>query len=327
MKYRVSLAPLALTLFLLAGCAAAPADSSASADRSAAGSAASSSADERLAALSAGEYAPLRAFVDENISAVPQATADQMVRALMAASEAFLPGASETFNNTAGASEAIAAACAADPSVSASVIAAGDRDRLTARMKDDALRELLEGDFSRGLCLVTAEGMYYLAVDYCEYAETYGAYVGSEVKDCLSILSAETKAPTTREEYLAVSPGELGRRAAACETFLKRYPDSAYAGTVQNLLLTAVWKLACPSPTDGLTDEGGRVTEEMTAVYRTLAADSERPVLRRLAQEMQDYIAAQPGGVVCENYDLSALTAHAETLNAQAQAQLAELYG
>lgn len=334
-----------LAAALLAGCTAGAGSSAAAAPSGAAASAGSASAvsssvsdsetaasaAQRLTALAGGDYGALRAFVDASIAAAPAATADRMADALIAASVQALPAATEYIygaDSDAIQQAILAARTGASGEIGKNgVICSADKAALLANMPAGEIKTALAGYLGQGLALLSAEGTYFFVVDYAEYADLYGPYTDGATAEFLTLTAAQTRQILVVEEYLCVSPRELGDRACAYEAFLTRYAGYAQAGTIRILLNQTLYKLTFPSPFDELVDSAGHVTADLLAVYTRLAAQQDCPVVQQAAKGMLDFIAAQPGGVVCQDYEMTALTDNASALRAQLDARLDALYG
>ena len=336
MKRSTILTPaLLLALLLLSGCGTAESKEPAalpSPSPSPSGSAAQP-LEDRLAALAGGDYAALRAFVDENLPNADAGTAGKMVQALVVSSENSLTPANDYIYSDQGGDPAVQEAIfTAVDSLNGAItpyrpVCAGDKQTLLDALPAGGVKDSLTAWFARGLCLECGEGSYYFAVDYPEYLDSYASAADPATAEFLHITSAESLEPLTVEEYLAVSPATLGERAAAYESFLAGSPDFPLGDTVRVLLNVAVAKLSFPSPFDSLTDEQGKVVPDMLAVYEKLAAEDGCPVIQSVSRDMLGYIAEQPDGVVCQNYDVTALNENSAAITAQAQKQIAQLYG
>ncbi len=331
---KLPLCSLLLAAALLTGCAAGAASAAQPAAQSApspAPSAAESAADTaalsaQLDELAAGDYAPLHSFVERNISAVPSALADRMALALFGASRQALTGANDYIYSEKGAAAQQAIRAAYPDGRAPSVISGADKTALLEKLDDGAVRSALRAWTEQGLALTSSEGSYYFVVDYPEYEALCSGYAGAEIREFLAIAAAETRQPLTNEEYLAVTPEELGRRAISYETFLAAHGDASCTSYVRILLNVAVYKLAHPAYSDGVLDNDGRVNTTMMSVYARLAGRDDCPVLQSICQGTLDAIRSQNGSIA-DGYDMSAFNEGADARTAGAQAQLDALYG
>ncbi|MGI5857638.1 MAG: hypothetical protein ACOX64_14470, partial [Candidatus Merdivicinus sp.] len=207
------------------------------------------------------------------------------------------------------------------------VVCAEDKDTLMENLPDGEIKETLSKWLEAGLCLKNGEGTYFFVVDYPEYWEEYGDMVDAATAEFLKLAAAETREATLVSEILSVDANTLCERAVAYETFLAQYPDFPMADTVRTYFNGAIFKLAYPTIHDRLVDEQGKVITELMVVYERLADREDCPVLQSVGQNMLDFIAAQPGGVVAQGYQTDALSEHASAVTTQARQLADELYG
>lgn len=334
MKQLKTLLALLAALAVLGGCANSAAGQPGDASRSESAPVEQSDSKElesQLGTLKTGDYAPLRDFVNTNVQAVSLETADKMVQALIEASEDVLIEATDYIYSEEGmaVTDAIYAVCEANPEllVHPAAIYSSDKDRLLENLQDSDLKDTLADYFNQGLGLASAEGTYYFDVDYVAYSEKFGTYIDGEMADYLDIMSTEALQPLTVEEYLAVSPAELGERATAYETYLQNYPNIDYLDNVRMLLQTAVWKLVSPSPFDGMTDDDGRLSSDFATVYSELADKEDCPVLQEAVQGILAFIDTQENGAIGQYDAMEELMITADDLYTQAEQHITDLYG
>lgn len=98
-------------------------------------------------------------------------------------------------------------------------------DKVLSRVKDPALRKLLIDLRDSGYKLRMMEGMVYPIVDYDTYTR-YQRYVSPDIKDYISLMAAESGAPSVGDAALLISWSEAIDRAVAQEAFIKAYPKS-----------------------------------------------------------------------------------------------------
>ena len=292
------------------------------------------SVEQQLSTLSGGEYTPLRAFVDENISSVSPELAGEMVQSLIlssiAASEKLLEASSEYIygENSREIQSAIVAAIPEEMAQRCQgVVCADDKNILMENLPDGEIKDTLSKFLEAGQCLRNGEGTYFFVVDYPEYWEKYGDKVDAATADFLKLAAAETREATLVSEILSVDANELCERAIAYETFLAQYPEFPMADTVRIYFNGTIYKLAYPTVYDRLVDDQGKVITDLMVVYERLAGREDCPVLQGVGQNMLDFIAAQPDGVVADGYDMDALSENASAVTGQAWQMADELYG
>ncbi|WP_339323463.1 hypothetical protein [Paenibacillus sp. FSL W8-0194] len=109
-----------------------------------------------------------------------------------------------------------------------------DLTSLISKTNDKSLKTLFAGARDSGYRIDTAEGMFYLVLDYPRLQKVR-PYVTNDIKSYIDIMTAETKAPFARDAALSVGWTEATKRALSDEAFLKSYPTSNRATQVKSL--------------------------------------------------------------------------------------------
>lgn len=192
-------------------------------------------------------------------------------------------------------------------------------------MDNPDFKKVLEQCFEDGLGLMNGEGTYYPVIDYYAMNAEYGQFANEELKAFLDLAGTETQKPLTVEEYLAVTPQELGDRALAYERFLVKYPDALYRDEVRNNLMVAIWKLVNPNPFDGMLNEDFTLSPELDMVYQQLLKADDAPVVQTSVRGILEF-AASMNGVLGTLDNEDALMEESYKLHDAASKQITELY-
>lgn len=309
--------------FILVGCAAEAANTTNSSQDT-------KDLSQQLLQLSAGEYEPLKLFVEESIDDASPELAGAMVRALIDAAEKELAPANAYIysEESRNIQDAITTAMTSDMIADGSSTFCGEsKNDLLEAMQDGEIKDHIAAWLVSGLGLSNGEGTYFFVVDYPEYLELYQEYVDDATASFLSIAAAETQKATLVSEVLSVDANELGNRAIAYETFLAEYADFPMKDHVRIYFNAVISKLAYPTVFDRLVDEQGRATTELMVVYERLAERQDCPALQQVAKDMLDFIEAQPDGIIAQGYDTDALSSNASEVVRAAQDKADTLYG
>lgn len=100
-----------------------------------------------------------------------------------------------------------------------------DLTSLIHKTSDKNLKALFKGARDSGYRLETAEGMFYLVLDYPRFQKVR-PYVTNDIKSYIDIMTAETKNRFANDAALSISWQEVIKRAQTQEAFVKSYPKS-----------------------------------------------------------------------------------------------------
>lgn len=92
-------------------------------------------------------------------------------------------------------------------------------------IKDEEASKLLEGTINLGYKVETTEGAFFPIIDYSFY-QKYFAYVTSDIKDYISIMTEESDGVPVKDAGLVISWEELLERACNQEKFLAEHKES-----------------------------------------------------------------------------------------------------
>lgn len=99
---------------------------------------------------------------------------------------------------------------------------------------DQELREILRETNMSGYRVETAEGMFFPVIDY-EFYRRYLAYLGSDFREYIEIMSLESSEPPAKDAALVIGWDEVIERALRQEKFLISFPESSKVPEVKNL--------------------------------------------------------------------------------------------
>jgi len=107
--------------------------------------------------------------------------------------------------------------------------------QLAEELQDDApLRNLLQAAATSGYKLESAEGSFFPVIDYGAYRK-YKMYVTKDIRDYISIMSAESDLPSAKDNGLIIAWTEVATRALSQESFIMAYPRSNRIAAVNSL--------------------------------------------------------------------------------------------
>ncbi|MHA6533760.1 hypothetical protein [Paenibacillus sp. BAC0078] len=106
--------------------------------------------------------------------------------------------------------------------------------KLAESTEDVSLRSLLKSAGESGYKLETAEGSFFPVIDYAAYRK-YKLYVTSDIRDYISIMGTEADLPSSKDNGLIISWGDVAARALAQEQFIQSYPKSNRISAVKAL--------------------------------------------------------------------------------------------
>jgi hypothetical protein len=117
----------------------------------------------------------------------------------------------------------------------ASVYKAGtSMAKLAESTGDLGLRALLKNAGESGYKLETAEGTFFPVIDYAAYRK-YKVYVISDIRDYITIMSAESDMPSSKDDGLVIGWSEVAARALNQEQFIESHPKSNRITAVKKL--------------------------------------------------------------------------------------------
>ena len=201
-----------------------------------------------------------------------------------------------------------------------------DKHTLIELMEKSELRDGIDQYLNQGLGLYNAEGSYYFGLDYSDYFERYGLMVSEDMHTYLSIMDKEAKEHLTIEEYLGVSFEELGKRAVSYETYLKNTEIEETKEDIRMLLMVSLWKLASPTPFDGMADDNFVIEEDMMKVYQELVMNDDTPVIQETVKGLLAFADSRENGVLGSYENSEELMNRSAELHKKADQRIKELY-
>ncbi|OKP97000.1 hypothetical protein [Paenibacillus sp. P46E] len=106
--------------------------------------------------------------------------------------------------------------------------------KLAETTQDVSLRDLLKSAGESGYKLETAEGSFFPVIDYGAYRK-YKVYVTNDIRDYISIMATEADLPSSKDNGLVISWGDVAARALAQEEFIQSHPKSNRMSAVKAL--------------------------------------------------------------------------------------------
>lgn len=97
--------------------------------------------------------------------------------------------------------------------------------KLAESVKDPELHILLVTAGDSGYKLDTAEGSYFPVIDYAAYRK-YKPYVMSDIREYITLMSAESDLPYAKDNGLVIAWTEVAERALRAEQFTRNFPKS-----------------------------------------------------------------------------------------------------
>ena len=92
------------------------------------------------------------------------------------------------------------------------------------KIKEPAIKNLIQAILADGFKLSSAEGMVYLELDYPQIRARFGRYATKPLAGYLGIMAQETSRHFADDAALMISPDELGRRIVTIEKYLGANP-------------------------------------------------------------------------------------------------------
>ncbi len=269
-------------------------------------------------------------YIEENISKVNVVTADAMLISFMTLAEeqSWTIGDDLLFGGDFELHQLIYDTTAANQGMF-------DRSYLILGDDKDELLQLLPQNYSRSLAvifdsgfgLINAEGSYYPTVDYQMILGVANGHVSEMTEAYLKIMNDNTVNQTTVEEYLAITPAELGERAVELEGFLMTYSErpEVYTEMITRLLNVTIYKLSAPNPFDGAVTEEGILSNEYTIMYQQILDEQKTPVITMVADSISRWVESRAGYVGTYS-DMDALYTKANELFDEASNLVTDQY-
>ncbi|MDF2569802.1 MAG: hypothetical protein K0R55_1406 [Sporomusa sp.] len=163
-------------------------------------------------------------FIDENIAAVSQENASNMVIALEKVQSGKLPPLQDKF---------------ADSEVVQKVLMKSFQREMTSNsitnIENKEGKDLLLDTYNSGFKVETAEGMYFPVIDYSFYKK-YRNAVTQDIASFIDIMAIESDKTPIKDAALTINWVEILKRASTQERFIKDYSNSAKAEDMRQLL-------------------------------------------------------------------------------------------
>jgi hypothetical protein len=101
-------------------------------------------------------------------------------------------------------------------------------------IQDAELKDLLIETRDMGYKVETAEGMYFLVMNY-EFYKKYSPYVTEDISEYIEIMARESNVTPIKDAALVIDWNEIVKRAMAQEQFIKTYESSAKFDAIKEL--------------------------------------------------------------------------------------------
>lgn len=101
------------------------------------------------------------------------------------------------------------------------------------RVKQPAVRKLIEEIWDKGYKLESSEGMYYPVMHY-EGFKVFKPYVSKDIAAYIDIMATESNKPSTFDAGIRITWDELIGRAAVMSDFVEDYPKSNRTAAIRN---------------------------------------------------------------------------------------------
>lgn len=101
------------------------------------------------------------------------------------------------------------------------------------RVKQPAVRKLIEEIWDKGYKLESSEGMYYPVMHY-EGFKVFKPYVSKDIAAYIDIMATESNKPSTFDAGIVITWDELIGRAAIMSDFVEDYPKSNRTAAIRN---------------------------------------------------------------------------------------------
>lgn len=217
-------------------------------------------------------------FADKNISALSPENASKLIIKLEGIQKDYLPNLEDKYYTTGNIQSTLEELY--KPEYDLSSIDAAD-------VKDEEVKKVLEETIKLGYKIETAEGMFFPIIDYSFY-EKYSSYAAVDIKDYITLMTAESDKVPAKDAALVISWDELFDRAFKQEKFLSQHKNSAKYEEVKDLykkyVTFAVYGL---NNTPLFAYENKKMNADAKAAYeKAVAQDS------NLAQVLKAYYEA-----------------------------------
>lgn len=101
------------------------------------------------------------------------------------------------------------------------------------RVKQPAVRKLMEEIWDKGYKLETSEGMYYPVMHY-EGFKVFKPYISKDIAAYIDIMATESNKPSTFDAGIVITWDELIGRAAIMSDYVQDYPKSNRTAAIRN---------------------------------------------------------------------------------------------
>lgn len=101
------------------------------------------------------------------------------------------------------------------------------------RVKQPAVRKLIEEIWDKGYKLESSEGMYYPVMHY-EGFKVFKPYISKDIAAYIEIMATESNKPSTFDAGIVITWDELIGRAANMSDFVEDYPKSNRTAAIRN---------------------------------------------------------------------------------------------
>ncbi len=96
--------------------------------------------------------------------------------------------------------------------------------------------------------------------------------------------------------------------------------------TFRILLMVSLWKLASPTPFDGMADDNFVIEEDMMKVYQELVNSDDTPVIQETVKGLLAFVDSRENGVLGSYENSEDLMNRSSELHKQADERIKELY-
>ncbi len=270
----------------------------------------------------------INAFLEENVNSMNSVLSTTVINDFIFYQRSALNSETEVFyrEDMIGIHQAIDQAVKKlESTVTGPLLIGPNRAKILEAIQDEKYHKVIKNCFDQGLGLMNGEGSYYPIVDYYALNVHYSQVVSDDMKVFLEMTALDVEKPLTVEEYLAVSPKELGERAVAYERYLKNYSDGLYRDEIRNNLMVSIWKLVNPNPFDGMLLEDFTISPDLKLVYADLLKAEDTPVIQACVKGILTF-AERKNGVLGTLDNMDALMEVSFALHEKASEQIKALY-
>lgn len=228
--------------------------------------------------------ADLIAFINKNIASVSGEDASKFVLRLEEVQKAELPALeAKTFDS---------------PEIQAKMDRVYTPDFKISRLdgiSDGDLKNRLAEVRDSGFKVETAEGMYFLLIDYDLYS-SYSPYVTPDIKDYIDIMATESEHVPSKDNGLVIGWDEVVKRAQRQESFIESHKDSVKLDDVKQLYNSYVtYAFLGANNTPLFSYDTKKLVPGVREAYAAAAAGSENSNLSRALKEYLEIIEKNNG--------------------------------